>query len=123
LPPALVFAIPTNRLGQSRFERFSGAPPEFGLNFCGIYGIAAIVPRPVSHIGDETATRSSRGRLYLIKQIANGVDKVDAPYCPENEIVVRWDDPGSTIDWGIDRPIMSVKDNAAPLLADIKSLE
>ena len=48
--------------------------------------------------------------------------KVDAPYRPENEIVVRWNDPALAIDWGMDKPIMSVKDNAAPLLADIKGL-
>jgi dTDP-4-dehydrorhamnose 3,5-epimerase len=60
--------------------------------------------------------------FLVLSEMADVMYKVDAPYCPGNEIVVRWNDPALAIDWGIDTPIMSEKDSAAPVLGDIKSL-
>jgi dTDP-4-dehydrorhamnose 3,5-epimerase len=47
--------------------------------------------------------------------------KVSAPYAPECDRAVRWNDPAIGIDWPLvgASPILSEKDCAAPLLADI----
>ena len=45
--------------------------------------------------------------------------KCTAPYCPADELTVRWDDPALAIDWRVDAPVLSEKDAAAPTLAEI----
>ncbi len=40
-------------------------------------------------------------------------------YAPDHDGAVRWDDPAIGIDWGMAAPILSDKDAAAPLLAQI----
>jgi dTDP-4-dehydrorhamnose 3,5-epimerase len=47
--------------------------------------------------------------------------KVSAPYSGEHDRAIRFDDPAIAIDWPIDRAalILSDKDRAAPLLADV----
>lgn len=40
-------------------------------------------------------------------------------YDREDEIAVRWDDPGIGIEWPIDDPVLSEKDAAAPTLAEL----
>ena len=49
--------------------------------------------------------------------------KVDAPYAPECDGAVRFDDPDLAIDWGIDpdRAVLSTKDAAAPSFAAFDS--
>lgn len=50
------------------------------------------------------------------------VYKCSAPYAPETEGAVRWDDPDIGIKWGVGGdPILSEKDAAAPRLADLDS--
>ena len=46
--------------------------------------------------------------------------KVTAPYSPESERSVRWDDPTIAVPWALDGegPTLSDRDAAAPLLAD-----
>lgn len=46
--------------------------------------------------------------------------KVSAPYSPEHDRGIRWDDPAIGIEWPLDgaAPTLSEKDAAAPLLAD-----
>lgn len=44
--------------------------------------------------------------------------KVDEYYSPENDRVIRYDDPDINIDWGVKNPIMSQKDLNAPLLSE-----
>ena len=46
--------------------------------------------------------------------------KADQYYSPEHDGAVLWSDPDIDIDWGTDSPILSEKDNKAPLLKDIK---
>ena len=47
--------------------------------------------------------------------------KVTAPYSPEHELCVRFDDPAIGVDWPIaaDRLTLSEKDRSAPALADV----
>ncbi len=50
--------------------------------------------------------------------------KVSAPYAPDCDRNIRWDDPAIGIAWPLDpgqQPILSGKDAAAPLLADVAS--
>ena len=43
-------------------------------------------------------------------------------YAPETEGAVKWNDPDIGIDWPIDTvPILSDKDDIAPLLSDLES--
>jgi dTDP-4-dehydrorhamnose 3,5-epimerase len=45
--------------------------------------------------------------------------KCTAPYAPEHERSLRWDDPDIGIEWPVRRPILSPKDAEAPLLREI----
>lgn len=47
--------------------------------------------------------------------------KVDEYYSPEHDGGFRFDDPTVNVDWGIEAPILSAKDETAPLLADSKA--
>ena len=42
-------------------------------------------------------------------------------YNRESEDSIRWNDPEIGIDWGIDNPVVSEKDNTAPLFKDFQS--
>lgn len=44
--------------------------------------------------------------------------KADNPYAPETERSIIWNDPEIAIDWGVTNPILSEKDQNAPLLRD-----
>jgi len=46
--------------------------------------------------------------------------KTDNYYSPDHDAAILWSDPDLCIDWGVDLPILSDKDNAAPLLRDIE---
>ena len=41
-------------------------------------------------------------------------------YDPGGEVGVRWDDPAIGIDWPVAQPVLSAKDAAAPLLAEVR---
>ena len=48
--------------------------------------------------------------------------KVSAPYSPEHDRSIRFDDPAIGIDWPLDgEPVLSEKDAAAPLLAGVET--
>lgn len=48
--------------------------------------------------------------------------KVSAPYSPEHDRSIRWDDPAIGIEWPFESaPILSTKDRAAPLLAQTET--
>ena len=44
--------------------------------------------------------------------------KVDQYYSPETDRSIAWSDPAIGVEWGITCPILSLKDQNAPLLAD-----
>jgi len=46
--------------------------------------------------------------------------KADNYYSPEHDGAIIWSDPDIMIDWGFDNPILSGKDNTAPLLKELK---
>lgn len=45
--------------------------------------------------------------------------KVTAAHSADHDGAVRWDDPDLAIDWDIETPVLSDKDQSAPLFADI----
>jgi dTDP-4-dehydrorhamnose 3,5-epimerase len=51
------------------------------------------------------------------------VYKVDAPYAPDCDGAIRFDDPDLAIDWGVDpaRAVLSDKDAAAPAFRDFET--
>ncbi|WP_375760000.1 dTDP-4-dehydrorhamnose 3,5-epimerase [Corallococcus exercitus] len=48
--------------------------------------------------------------------------KCTAPYAPESERSVAWDDPDLAIPWPVKEPLLSVKDQRAPRLRDAQVL-
>ena len=68
-------------------------------------------------------------QLFLPKGFAHGYSvlseraivqyKVDAPYNPQAESGIRFDDPDLSIDWQVDNPILSEKDQKLPFLKDL----
>jgi dTDP-4-dehydrorhamnose 3,5-epimerase len=58
----------------------------------------------------------------VLSETADFFYKCDNLYSPEDEIVVRWDDPAIGIQWGVEKPSLSARDAAAPNLADVKNL-
>jgi dTDP-4-dehydrorhamnose 3,5-epimerase len=82
-----------------------------------------------------TLSHVNRRQLWLPPGFAHGycvpganaallAYKMSAPYRPQNELTVRWDDPALSIRWPAPRwPakawVMSAKDAAAPLLASV----
>ncbi|MDR1734884.1 MAG: dTDP-4-dehydrorhamnose 3,5-epimerase [Oscillospiraceae bacterium] len=62
-----------------------------------------------------------KGCLHGFVTLTDDVEvlyKVDAPYAPDCERGVRFDDPFFGVDWGIREPILSAKDLAAPCFAE-----
>lgn len=47
--------------------------------------------------------------------------KCSGYYHREAERCIRWNDPDLGIDWGVDEPLLSAKDTAAPLFRDFSS--
>ncbi len=57
---------------------------------------------------------------YVLSEQALFAYKTTDIYSPESEFGVRWDDPNIGIDWPLDgEPVLSDKDRAAPLLAEV----
>ncbi len=75
------------------------------------------------------STGESHRQLWIPRGFAHGfavlsdeatiLYKCDAPYDRGSEIGIRWNDPDIGIDWGVEQPILSEKDAAAPLLRDL----
>jgi dTDP-4-dehydrorhamnose 3,5-epimerase len=60
--------------------------------------------------------------FVVLSESADFFYKCDDYYSPENEVVVRWNDPAIDIDWSVADPTLSPRDAAAPLLADATNL-
>jgi dTDP-4-dehydrorhamnose 3,5-epimerase len=60
--------------------------------------------------------------FLVLSDVAEFFYKCDDFYSPSDEIAVRWNDPALAIAWGIESPLLSARDAAAPLLADVQTL-
>ncbi len=56
--------------------------------------------------------------FVVTSDVADFLYKCTAPYRPEAECAIAWDDPALGIAWPLADPILSPKDAAAPRLAD-----
>jgi dTDP-4-dehydrorhamnose 3,5-epimerase len=66
-----------------------------------------------------------RGFAHGFVVLSDTVDllyKCDNFYSPADEITIRWNDPAIGIGWPIPEPLLSARDAAAPILADVKGL-
>jgi dTDP-4-dehydrorhamnose 3,5-epimerase len=73
-------------------------------------GIQLFLPRGCAH------------GFLVLSETADFLYKCDEYYSPQDEIVVRWDDPALGIDWRISDPVLGPRDASAPLLAEIPNL-
>ena len=73
-------------------------------------GVQLFLPRGCAH------------GFIVLSETADFLYKCDQYYSPQDEIVVRWNDPALGIDWRISDPVLGPRDAAAPLLADIACL-
>ena len=73
-------------------------------------GIQLYMPRGCAH------------GFIVLSETADFLYKCDEYYSPQDEIVVRWNDPALGIDWRISEPLLGKRDAAAPLLADVSHL-
>ena len=79
-------------------------------------------------VGVELSADNQR-QLYIPSGYAHGfcvlsdsadlVYKCTDYYRPDDEVGLRWNDPELAIDWPVDDPILSDRDAANPLLADL----
>lgn len=84
-------------------------------------------PTYLKHVIAELSAENKR-QFFIPKGFAHGfltltdnvefVYKVDAPYAPDCDRSVRFDDPEIGVDWPCKEPILSDKDKKAPLLRD-----
>lgn len=97
-----------------------------------IYDVAVDIRRGSPSFGRHVAAMltAENGRmLWIPPGFAHGFAVVSAsalvlyfctaPYRREHDRVIRHDDPELAIDWPVGEPILSTKDAAAPLLAEV----
>lgn len=77
----------------------------------------------------STLSESNRRQLYVPPGFAHGfvvtsdeavvAYKCSTYYAPASEHSIRWNDPALGIPWPVTHPVLSAKDEAAPLLASL----
>ena len=97
-----------------------------------IYDVAVDLRADSSTYGEwfgVELSADSQTQLFLPKGFAHGYSvvsekaivqyKVDAPYNPQAESGIRFDDPDLGIDWQVDNPKLSGKDQKLPFLKQL----
>jgi dTDP-4-dehydrorhamnose 3,5-epimerase len=98
-----------------------------------IFDVAVDVRRGSPRFGrwiGLTLSADNRRQLYVPAGFAHGflvtgedaliAYKATAPYAPQHELTIRWDDPALAIEWPLSgAPTVSPRDAAAPNLADV----
>ena len=98
-----------------------------------IYDVAVDLRKGSSTYGEWFGVELSadnQTQLFLPKGFAHGYSvmseraivqyKVDAPYNPQAESGIRYNDPDLGIDWQVENPTLSDKDLKLPFLKDLK---
>src|SRR5882724_4707411 len=88
-------------------------------------------PTFARHVAVEL-TEDNRRQLWVPRGFAHGFVvlsdsadffyKCDEYYSPQDEAVIRWDDPVLGIKWGVEQPAISARDAGGRLLAEMTSL-
>lgn len=88
-------------------------------------------PTFAKHVSVEL-TEDNRRQLWVPRGFAHGFVvlsetadffyKCDEYYSPDDEMVIRWNDPALGIKWGVKEPAISARDAAGRLLAEMTSL-
>ncbi len=91
------------RIGSPSYKQW------YGVELSAENGVQTLVPKGFLH---GFVTRSEGAEVQY---------KVTAPYAPDCDGAIAWNDPEIGIDWGTSAPILSAKDAAAPRLAAITS--
>ncbi|GAA4716741.1 dTDP-4-dehydrorhamnose 3,5-epimerase [Sphingomonas lutea] len=100
-----------------------------------IFDVAVDIRRDSSTYGrwvGLTVSAAQWNQIFIPRGFAHGfltiedgtevVYKVSAPYSPQHDRGLRFDDPAIGVDWPLDgEPLLSSKDTAAPLLADLET--
>lgn len=76
----------------------------------------------------EILSEDNKAMLYIPKGFAHGfvvlsdiaeiTYKVTEEFSPKHDASIRWNDPEINVNWGVDEPLISEKDENAPLLKD-----
>ena len=96
-----------------------------------ILDVAVDIRHGSPYFGKWTAVELSadiKQQLFIPRGFAHGfltltddveiLYKADQYYSPEADRSIAWNDPAIGIEWGVASPILSLKDQNAPLLAD-----
>lgn len=95
-----------------------------------VLDVAVDIRRGSPTFGKSVSVRLSaenKRQIYIPKGFAHGfcvlseaaefLYKCDEVYHPEDEHGIAWDDPALEIEWGIEAPLLSAKDQQNPYLA------
>jgi len=55
----------------------------------------------------------------VLSDVADVTYLVSSPYDPETEAGIRWNDPEVGVEWPVDSPLLSQRDQSAPLLSEV----
>ena len=58
----------------------------------------------------------------VLSEVADVTYLVSSLYDPDTEAGIRWDDPEVGVAWGVDEPLLSSRDQKAPLLGEASDL-
>jgi len=97
-----------------------------------VFDVAVDIRQDSPYLGKwvgEELSEENRYQLYIPEGFAHGyyvmsetaeiAYKCSDVYHPEDELGIRWNDPGIAIEWPTLNPILSNKDAILPFLADI----
>ena len=76
--PGAILQVPSDGLGEARFERLQGLPAELALQLGAVDRVAAVVAGPVGHVGDLCGVAFTVGaRCLRVEQRADAPDDVE----------------------------------------------
>ncbi len=127
--------ISFSRKGTIRALHFQSAPGQAKLVSCtqGTIWDVAVDIRPDSptfmqwaavELDDQTHQQlfipiGFAHGFCVLSETARVQYKVSAPYNPETECSIRWNDPDLKIDWPVQNPVLSPRDQMSPFFKEI----
>ncbi len=84
------------------------------------YGKHFLTPLTASNFRQLWIPPNFAHGFLVISETAEVEYKVTEPYRPETEIAIAWNDPDLAIPWPVQAPTLSVRDQAAPRLSELR---